>query len=153
MKKIILSILVIALLLLSNNTTAQEKKSKTLKDISLSGLSFRSIGPRITGGRVVAIAVNPNNNYEYYIVAGSGSLWKTVNNGITFSPIFENEKTNAIGAVVIDPNNTNVLWVGTGENKNHNNVGYGDGIYKSEDGGKVGKYGHQQLRTYWWNCN
>ena len=113
-----------------------KNKVDSLKNISLSALQFRSIGPAITGGRVRNIKVNPNNKSEYYIASGSGSLWKTENRGITFTPSFENQKTYAIGAVEIDPTNTNVLWVGTGENSNHNNSGYGDGIYKSEDGGK-----------------
>ena len=85
------------------------------------------------------IVVNPYNHSEYYIASGSGSLWKTTNRGITFSASFENQTTYAIGSVEIDPSNPNVLWVGTGENSNHYNVAYGDGIYKSEDGGKSWK--------------
>ncbi|MGE5457530.1 MAG: WD40/YVTN/BNR-like repeat-containing protein, partial [Methanococcaceae archaeon] len=110
----------------------------SLKNISLD-LKFRSIGPAVTGGRVIDIAVNPDNHSEYYIAAGSGSLWKTINNGITFSPVFDNQKSYAIGAVEIDPSNSSIVWVGTGENRNQNNVAYGDGIYKSEDGGKSWK--------------
>lgn len=131
---------VIVILLASFSLYAQKSVSKpvqdSLKNISLSGLKFRSIGPAITGGRVRVVRVNPNNKSEWYIASGSGSLWKTINNGITFSPVFEHEKTYAMGAIEIDPGNTNVLWAGTGENSNHNNSGYGDGIYKSEDGGK-----------------
>lgn len=140
MKKIILSFVVLVLSVSLNTITAQKSNTKTerdsLKKISLSGLQFRSIGPAITGGRVRHIKVNPQNKLEYYIASGSGSLWKTVNRGITFTPAFENQKTYAIGSVEIDPTNSKVLWVGTGENSNHNNSGYGDGIYKSEDGGK-----------------
>jgi len=117
-------------------TKSESSKPDSLKNVSLSALQFRSIGPAITGGRVRHIRVNPNNKSEYYIASGSGSLWKTTNRGITFSPIFEHQKTYAIGAFEIDPTNTNVLWAGTGENSNHNNSVYGDGIYKSEDGGK-----------------
>ncbi|MBT8381834.1 MAG: glycosyl hydrolase [Ignavibacteriaceae bacterium] len=111
----------------------------SLKNISLSGLSFRSIGPAITGGRTIDIAVNPFNHSEYFVASGHGSLWKTTNRGITFSPVFDGNKSYAIGSVEIDPTNPNVVWVGTGENKNQNNVIYGDGIYKSEDGGKSWK--------------
>ena len=71
--------------------------------------------------------------------AGHGSLWKTTNSGVTFSPVFDANKSYAIGCVAIDPTNPNVVWVGTGENNNQNNVIYGDGIYKSEDGGKSWK--------------
>jgi photosystem II stability/assembly factor-like uncharacterized protein len=120
--------------------TAQiSSEADSLKNISLSGLSFRSIGPAITGGRTVAIAVNPFDHSEYYIASGHGSLWKTTNRGMTFSPVFDGNKSYAIGSVQIDPTNPGVVWVGTGENKNQNNVIYGDGIYKSEDGGKSWK--------------
>lgn len=117
---------------------ANNSPGDSLKNISLD-LQFRSIGPAVTGGRVIDIAVNPENHSEYFIAAGSGSLWKTINNGITFSPVFDNQKSYAIGAVRIDPSNPNVIWVGTGENRNQNNVAYGDGVYKSEDGGKTWK--------------
>jgi len=140
MKKTVLSVAVSILFFTSTTLFSQKSNTKTepdsLKKISLSGLQFRSIGPAITGGRVRHIKVNPQNKSEYFIASGSGSLWKTVNRGITFSPSFENQNTYAIGAVEIEPTNPNVLWVGTGENSNHNNSGYGDGIYKSEDGGK-----------------
>ena len=111
----------------------------SLKNVSLAGLKFRSIGPALTGGRVIDVAVNPQDHTEYFIASGSGSLWKTMNNGITFSPSFDNQKSYAIGCVRIDPSNPNIIWVGTGENSNHYNVAYGDGIYKSEDGGKSWK--------------
>ena len=118
-----------------NKSGNSDNESDSLKNISLSGLSFRSIGPALTGGRVVALAVNPFDHSEYFVGAGHGSLWKTVNNGITFTPVFDNQKSYSIGAVTIDPSNPNVIWVGTGENDNQNNVIYGDGVYKSEDGG------------------
>lgn len=143
MKKLTTLILAAALLVFSSNISAQKKNNGSekdpLKNLPLSGLSFRSIGPAITGGRVVALAVNPFNHSEYFVGAGHGSLWKTVNNGITFSPVFDHEKSYAIGAVTIDPTNPNVIWVGSGENNNQNNVIYGDGVYKSEDGGGTWK--------------
>jgi photosystem II stability/assembly factor-like uncharacterized protein len=99
-------------------------------------LNFRSIGPAVTSGRISDIAVNPNNPKEYYVAAAYGGVWKTQNAGITFTPIFDHYETQSIGCLAIDPNNTNIIWVGTGENNNQRSVGYGNGIYKSEDGGK-----------------
>ncbi|MGB5287907.1 MAG: glycosyl hydrolase [Ignavibacteriaceae bacterium] len=137
----ILTVFVSALLIATSSIIFGQGDSEpdSLKNISLSGLSFRSIGPAVTGGRVVDIAVNPINFSEYYVASGHGSLWKTTNSGVTFSPVFDGNKSYAIGCVAIDPTNTNVVWVGTGENNNQNNVIYGDGVYKSEDGGKSWK--------------
>jgi photosystem II stability/assembly factor-like uncharacterized protein len=137
MQKII-TFLLCVLLLISCTSLAQNNNSKSdsLKNISLAGLTFRSIGPALTGGRVVDLAVNPENHSEYYVASGHGSLWKTVNKGITFKPVFDNQNSYAIGTVTIDPSNPNTVWVGTGENNNQSNVIYGDGVYKSEDGGK-----------------
>ena len=143
MNRVKFSLLIASILLISGNLPAKNVKTDldqdSLKNLSLSGLSFRSIGPAITGGRVVALAVNPFNHSEYFVGAGHGSLWKTTNNGITFTPVFDHQKSYAIGAVTIDPTNPNTIWVGTGENNNQNNVIYGDGVYKSEDGGQSWK--------------
>ncbi|MCW8818327.1 MAG: glycosyl hydrolase, partial [Ignavibacteriaceae bacterium] len=138
MKKILSTSIAFFLLTISFNGFCQnESKTDSLKNISLSGLSFRSIGPAVTAGRVVAIAVNPNDHSEYYVGSGHGSLWKTTNSGITFEPVFDGNKSYAIGSIAIDPSNTNIVWVGTGENDSQNNVIYGDGVYRSEDGGKT----------------
>ena len=143
MKKIITTILFSLIILFSSSISASNNEDKTkpdsLKDVSLHGLKFRSIGPAITGGRISSIAVNPFNHSEYYVGSGHGSLWKTTNKGTTFEPIFDSVEPYAIGSIAIDPTNPNVVWVGTGENNNQNNVIYGDGIYKTEDGGKTWK--------------
>jgi len=117
----------------------EEEKPDSLKNTSLSGLKFRSIGPGITGGRIVDIAVNPEDHSEYFVASGHGSLWKTENHGVTFSPSFEGQGSFAMGAVELDPSNPNIVWVGTGEHNNQSNVIYGDGVYRSEDGGKSWK--------------
>lgn len=105
----------------------------------LNGLKFRSVGPAITSGRVADIAVNPNNSSEYFVAAAAGGVWKTKNAGITYEPVFDGEGSFSIGCLAIDPSNTNIVWVGSGENNNQRVVGYGDGIYKTEDGGKSWK--------------
>ncbi len=100
------------------------------------GLTFRPIGPAMMGGRIQDIAVNPNDKSNWYIAVGSGGVWKTTNSGVTFSPVFDQQNSYSIGTITIDPNNTNVVWVGTGENVSGRHVGWGDGLYRSQDAGK-----------------
>lgn len=118
------------------DASAKPKAADSLKNISLAGLKFRSVGPAITSGRIADIAVNPVNHNEYYVAAAAGGVWKTSNAGVTFDPVFDGEGSYSIGCLAIDPANTSVVWVGSGENNNQRVVAYGDGIYKSEDGGK-----------------
>ena len=102
----------------------------------LAGLRLRSIGPALTSGRVGDIAVHPRDKKIWYVAAASGGVWKTTNAGTTWTPIFDNEASYSIGTLVLDPKNPNVVWVGTGENNAQRSVGYGDGVYKSVDGGR-----------------
>jgi photosystem II stability/assembly factor-like uncharacterized protein len=120
-------------------TPPLSKKDPVTESSTFSGLKFRSIGPATTSGRVVDFAVNPQNNSEYYVAVASGGVWKTVNRGISYQPIFDAQGSYSIGCVTLDPNNPNVVWVGSGENNNQRAVAYGDGVYKSEDGGKSWK--------------
>ncbi|GAP70057.1 hypothetical protein BA6E_121514 [Bacteroidales bacterium 6E] len=139
MKKILLIILVGILgTTLSISAQRQDRqKGDTLVTSSLvNGLKFRSIGPAWASGRIADLAVNPGNPSEYYAAVASGNVWKTENNGTTWKPIFDNYGAYATGVVKIDPNNYNVVWVGTGENNHQRALGYGDGVYKSTDGGK-----------------
>jgi len=122
-----------------NLVNAQDKeKDKGVSNID-SALNFRSIGPAFTSGRVADFAVNPNNHSEYYVAFAAGNIWKTQNNGTTFKPIFDKQGSYSVGCLSLDPNNTNVLWAGTGENNHQRSVSYGDGVYKSLDGGKTWK--------------
>ena len=116
-------------------TNVSKYKDSLLKNF-IKQVNFRQIGPSTTSGRIVDIAVNPENHSEYYIAAAYSGVWKTQNAGTTFEPIFDHYGTQSIGCLAIDPQNTNVIWVGTGENNNQRSVGYGNGIYKSTDGGK-----------------
>ena len=103
------------------------------------GLRLRSIGPALTSGRIGDIAVHPRDKQTWYVGVASGGVWKTTNAGTTWTPIFDNEASYSIGTVVIDPKNPNVVWVGTGENNAQRSVSYGDGVYKSVDGGRSWK--------------
>ncbi len=86
-------------------------------------------------GRIADIAIHPNNENTWYVAVGSGGVWKTENAGTTWTPVFDKQSSYSIGCVTVDPNNPHVVWVGTGENVGGRHMGYGDGIYKSEDGG------------------
>ncbi len=99
-------------------------------------LSARSIGPGLMSGRIADIAVNPNNPSEYYVAVASGHVWKTTNNGTTFSPIFDGYGSFSIGCITVDPANPSTVWVGSGENNSQRSVSFGDGVYLSRDGGK-----------------
>jgi photosystem II stability/assembly factor-like uncharacterized protein len=103
---------------------------------TIRGLELRSLGPALTPGRVADIAVDPRNRNVWYVAMASGGLWKTTNRGITWRPIFDNYGSYSLGCVTLDPNSPAVVWLGTGENQSQRSVGYGDGVYKSTDGGQ-----------------
>src|SRR5215470_8758176 len=103
---------------------------------TFNGLRFRSIGPAFTSGRVIGFAVDPKNPARYFVGVASGGVWRTINAGNTWTPVFDNEGSYSIGAIVLDPKNPLVVWVGTGENNSQRSVSYGNGVYKSEDGGR-----------------
>ncbi len=122
-------------------TVWAQKESKPKGDSLLTGnlvngLKFRSIGPAWASGRIADFAVNPENHAEYYVGVASGNVWKTENNGTTFHPVFDKYGAYSIGVVKADPRDFNTVWVGTGENNHQRALGYGDGVYKSVDGGK-----------------
>lgn len=117
--------------------TAPAADSATTKFAAMaSGLSFRAIGPALTSGRVADIAVDPTDKRIWYVGAAAGGVWKTANAGISFTPVFDSEGSFSIGTVAIDPTNPSVVWIGTGENNAQRVVAFGDGVYKSVDGGK-----------------
>lgn len=133
-------ILILLILLSASFITAQDEEKKEdktpYKSSTFNGLKFRSIGPAVTSGRVTDFAVNPNNFHEFYVAVACGNVWKTTNSGTTWTPIFDTYGSHSIGCVTIDPNNPHVVYVGTGENNSQRSVSWGDGIYRSEDGGK-----------------
>jgi photosystem II stability/assembly factor-like uncharacterized protein len=120
------------------NTNDKPKEVKENKfQSAINGLSFRSIGPALTSGRIADFAVNPNNVHHYYVASASGGVWRTTNGGASYEPIFDNQGSFSIGCVTLSPVNPDIVWVGTGENHNQRSVSYGDGVYKSEDGGNT----------------
>lgn len=115
---------------------APEKKDPYSAE-TFAGLALRDIGPALTSGRIGDLAVDPAHKGTYYVAVASGGLFKTTNWGTTFEPVFDSEGSFSIGCVTLDPTNPLVVWVGTGENNSQRSVGYGDGVYRSPDGGKT----------------
>jgi photosystem II stability/assembly factor-like uncharacterized protein len=116
-----------------------EKKDTLMSSSTFAGLSFRSIGPAWASGRISDFAVNPENHSEIYVGVSAGNIWKTTNNGTTWKPVFDKYGAYSIGCLKMDPLNHSVVWAGTGENNHQRQLGYGDGIYKTEDGGSSWK--------------
>jgi hypothetical protein len=98
-------------------------------------LRFRSIGPAVRGGRIDVVAVQENRPSVLYVGAASGGVWKSVNQGTTCQPIFDDHETSSIGDVAISPSDPEIVWVGTGEPNNRQSSSFGFGVYRSEDGG------------------
>jgi photosystem II stability/assembly factor-like uncharacterized protein len=117
----------------------EKKPADPMSSSTFNGLKLRSLGPAFTSGRVIGFAVDPNNSAKYYVASASGGVWKTVNNGTTWTPVFDKEGSYSIGAIALDPRNPLTVWVGTGENNSQRSVSYGNGLYRSDDGGKSWK--------------
>jgi photosystem II stability/assembly factor-like uncharacterized protein len=140
MKKYLQFLMLFGLVLIYSSVSAEQHKKadpSLMNSRTFSGLKLRAIGPALMSGRISDIAIDPNNRNIWYVAVGSGGVWKTVNAGITFSPIFDGQTSYSIGCVTIDPDDSLVVWVGSGENVSGRHVGYGDGVYKSLDGGKT----------------
>ncbi|MBI1837455.1 MAG: glycosyl hydrolase [Flavobacteriia bacterium] len=134
-------VFIVCLSLFNSIVSAQKNQAIVPKnpeiDNSLTdGLSFRLVGPALTSGRIVDLAVHPSNQNVWYVAAASGGVWKTTNHGTSFSPIFDNYGSFSVACVELAPSNPSTVWVGSGENNNQRAVSYGDGVYKSLDGGK-----------------
>jgi photosystem II stability/assembly factor-like uncharacterized protein len=142
MKRYWILLIVLALIttpVMAKKNTAEEPEKEddaAMSSGTFSGLELRNIGPAINSGRVSDLAVHPDHHNIIYAATASGGLWKTTNAGTTWKPIFDKEESYSIGCVTLDPTNPSVVWVGTGENNSQRSVAFGDGVYKSLDGGK-----------------
>lgn len=114
----------------------EEEKLSVMNSGTFAGLAWRGIGPALTSGRISDLAVHPQKRHVYYVAVASGGVFKTENNGTTFEPLFDSQGSYSVGCVTLDPNNPFCVWVGTGENNSQRSVSYGDGVYRSMDGGK-----------------
>lgn len=139
----------------SNQVVAKVKEES--KPHPLANIPLRNIGPAMISGRISDFAFKPGKKHEFYVATSSGNLWKTSNNTITWEPIFDGEGSYSIGVIEIDPNDSNVMWVGSGENNSQRSVAYGDGVYKTTDGGKswknMGLKDSNHISQIWINPN
>ncbi|MFY0592495.1 WD40/YVTN/BNR-like repeat-containing protein [Roseivirga sp.] len=126
--------LLIVIAIFSPIAIAQNFTSKTLE-----GLRLRNIGPAAMSGRVVDLAVVNKDPYTFYVATATGGIWKTTNNGVTMTPVFENESTHSMGAIAVHQVHTDIVWAGSGSRANRQSSSWGDGIYKSSNGGKTWK--------------
>lgn len=124
-----------ALLLAVRSASAQ--LTTPLDSTTLDAFRWRSIGPAVMGGRVTDIEVDPTDRRVWYVASAAGGIWKTVNNGVTFLPLFDKEKVVSMGDLAIAPSNPQILYAGTGEEDSRNSISPGGGIFKSTDGGKT----------------
>jgi len=142
--KNLLKYLTVSMIVVSASMGHAQKKSRTidtmnndtLVDSVFEGLKLRNIGPALMSGRIADITIHPDDDNIWYVAVGSGGVWKTNNAGTTWTPIFDDQDVYSIGCVAIDPSNPHIVWVGTGENIGGRHVGFGDGIYRSGDGGQ-----------------
>lgn len=131
-----LRVLTALVLLIALPASAQDN---LISETNFSALKLRNVGPAFTSGRIADIAMHPDDDNVWYVAVGSGGVWKTVNAGTTWESLFDGQASYSIGALTLDPRNPHTVWVGTGENVGGRHVAYGDGIYRSDDGGKTWK--------------
>ncbi|TQF71095.1 VPS10 domain-containing protein [Pseudoalteromonas luteoviolacea] len=140
MKTLLKTALAVSIALVTSNALANESDEKSIfNSQTFEAMKLRNIGPAYMSGRIADIEVDQNNPSTWYTAVGSGGVWKTVNAGTTWTPIFDKQAVYSTGDVTIDPSNSNIIWVGTGENNGGRHISFGDGVYKSVDGGKTWK--------------
>ena len=135
MKNTFIHLVCASLMLIFSFSFAQSDEEETGLKSVLNGFSFRSVGPAFMSGRIADIAIDPTNENVWYVAVGSGGTWKTMNAGTTWTPLTDEESFYSTGCITLDPSNSSVVWLGTGENVGGRHVGIGHGIYRSTDGG------------------
>lgn len=139
----LLWILLFSIFSINNTAFSDEEKKENkddkdpMKEATFSGLKWRSIGPATTSGRIIDFAVQTDNPAHFWVAVACGGVWKTTNHGTSFTPVFDGQNSFSIGCLAMDPTNPYTVWVGTGENNSQRSVAYGDGVYKTMDGGKT----------------
>ena len=140
MRRFLVLLICIGVALAPFEGSAQRKKKKSTQakqeKIALDAFKFRNVGPAFLSGRIADIVFHPENDNIWYVAVGSGGVWKTENAGTTWTPLFDQQASYSTGCISLDPQNPSTVWVGTGENVGGRHVAYGDGIYRSKDGGK-----------------
>ena len=116
---------------------AQAQAQQAVTTSRLNGIQARTIGPASMSGRIVDLAVVESDPTTFYVASATGGVYKTTDNGITLEPVFEDEGTHSVGAIAVHPQETDVVWVGTGERASRQSSSWGDGVYKSTDGGET----------------
>src|SRR5215831_3364206 len=114
---------------------AQQAPGGSAEMDALKRLTFRSIGPANQAGRVSVIVGVPGNPFTFYVSGANGGVWKTVNGGTTWKPVFDNQNVLSIGEIALAPSNPDIIYVGTGEEDPRHKASFGDGVYRSNDGG------------------
>src|SRR5712692_2691557 len=117
-------------------TPAPASGAPQLTDVLFKNLKARSIGPAVMGGRVSDIAIDPRNPFVFYVALGHGGVFKSGDSGVSFDPIFDKQPVMSIGAIAIAPSDSDVIWVGSGEANDRNSSDWGDGVYRTTDGGE-----------------
>ncbi|MGA9770523.1 MAG: hypothetical protein WBV94_15905 [Blastocatellia bacterium] len=135
-----LSVFTLIVALQASVSLAQDGKIR-MDEIALKNIPWRAIGPANMGGRIDDFAVVENNTSTFYVAVATGGVWKTTNNGTTFDPVFDEQGSPSIGDICLAPSDANIVWVGTGEPNNRQSSSWGDGVYRSLDGGRT-----------WQNC-
>ena len=121
----------------SSRTQSPDASSPALSDSTFAGLAYRNIGPANMSGRMSDVEGIPGDPSTVYIAAASGGVWKTTNGGVTWKPLFDKQPVQSIGDMAVDPSNPDVIYVGSGEANVRNSVSFGNGVYKSTDGGRT----------------